>query len=253
MGKASFQVSSSHWVSGASPAWGLQYSSSLGSRPRGRWGGASRQYLGVEEGAHRSAPVRGWGGGAGHGRRPRTRLLFRQKISAGVKTAAKGGLTPPRHTCALSPAGTQSCLGKATPPHCWCVQRPTGHPPMRRHRWQAGPGPPTRGRGRAGRPLYGDVRAVPRRVALETTFPSLWFPGPPLPIHLFRQWGRRRFRANPNTCGPSSPCPPWASVYLSLPPTPAWSDLPPFRPLQHRGWAPRPALPVGVCTAAHSP
>lgn len=165
----------------ASPAWGLQYSFSRGSRTRGRWGGASRHYLGVE-GAHVSAPVRGWDGGEGARGRPRTRLRFRRHQNCGQR----GSTASRRHTGALSPARTVLPGKAARPPVC---AEAKGRPPRRHRR-------------RAGRPLYGDVRAAPRRVARETTFPALWFPGPPLPIHLFRQWGRRRFRTNPQHSRP---------------------------------------------------
>lgn len=123
----------------------------------------------------------GWGGG-GTGAPPDP-----PPLPPGSKLRPKGVYRLLAATLAHSARPGLSCRGRQPAPRC--VQRPRGAP----HGVTGG------GR-RAGRPLYGDVRAAPRRVARETTFPALWFPGPPLPIHLFRQWGR--FRTNPQHSRP---------------------------------------------------
>lgn len=108
-----------------------------------------------------------------------------------------------------------------------------------------GLGPPTRGRGRAGRPPHGDVRPVSRRVAVETAIPFLRVSGGhPLPFSFFLNGRRGRRRADTAPCDLRSLCPRRASVYLYF----SWPGLRALLAAARSGRAPCP----GYVCALHT-
>lgn len=72
------------------------------------------------------------------------------------------------------------------------------------------------------------------------------FPGAASSHSEFSSWGQGRCKADPAPSEPGRPFSLWASIYLSVPPTPAWLGLSPRRPLHllSEALAPR---PLHVC------